>query len=167
MQYKLAHVYDAVGFYTTDWNCEEDQITPGEFIKPGLSTFLPLPNYSTNQWPQLVNEAWVVVPSYVGETWYDQITNLPVVIETHGQPASNLAATQSSDYLAAQVRVLFKLTAQDALSKSDITISRCVENSVVVPTAWATYRKALRAIVDGSDSVSTVLPTVPGYPSGT
>jgi hypothetical protein len=69
--------------------------------------------------------------------------------------------------LAAQVIINFKISAQVALSKSDVTISRCVENSVSVPAAWATYRKALRAIVDGSDTASTTLPAVPSYPAGT
>ena len=57
--------------------------------------------------------------------------------------------------------------AQAALDDSDITILRCAENAVAVPAAWATYRKALRAIVNGTDTSSTALPDKPAYPTGT
>lgn len=57
--------------------------------------------------------------------------------------------------------------AQLALDKSDITILRCVEHSVSVPSEWVTYRTALRDIVNGSDTTSTELPEQPDYPVGT
>jgi hypothetical protein len=57
-------------------------------------------------------------------------------------------------------------SARGALTASDLTVLRCVENGITVPAAWATYRKALRAIVDNPAS-ATVLPTAPAYPSGT
>ena len=57
--------------------------------------------------------------------------------------------------------------AQAALDKSDITLLRCAENGVSIPSAWGDYRKALRAIINGSDSTSTSLPATPAYPSGT
>lgn len=60
-----------------------------------------------------------------------------------------------------------KSQAQTALDASEITMIRCVENSVTVPAAWATYRKALRAILNGTDTTSTSLPTRPAYPAGT
>ncbi len=60
-----------------------------------------------------------------------------------------------------------KQQAQTALDAADITMLRCVENSVSVPAAWATYRKALRAIMNGTDTTSTALPTRPSYPAGT
>ena len=129
------------------------------------------PSTGAEQAAQLVSvEAggtWQVVVNFCGQTWFDQTTGAPVVIETVGQPAANLAITQSAAYLAAQEKINFKISAQVALSKSDVTISRCVENSVSVPAVWATYRKALRAIVDGSDTTSTTLPIIPSYPAGT
>ena len=60
-----------------------------------------------------------------------------------------------------------KQQAQTALNAADIAMLRCVENSVAVPAAWATYRKALRAILNGADTTSTALPTRPAYPAGT
>lgn len=62
----------------------------------------------------------------------------------------------------------YQQQAQSALDKSDVTILRCTENSVTVPTAWATYRAALRAIVRATTGDATLpLPTRPAYPSGT
>lgn len=60
-----------------------------------------------------------------------------------------------------------KQQAQTALDSADIAMLRCVENGVSVPAAWATYRKALRAILNGTDTTSTALPTRPAYPAGT
>lgn len=62
----------------------------------------------------------------------------------------------------------FQVEAQVALDKSDITVSRCYENSVELPAAWVAYRKALRAIVGTvSGDATQSLPTQPTYPTGT
>ena len=69
---------------------------------------------------------------------------------------------------AAQLWSVYQASAQAALTESDKTILRCGENSVAVPAAWATYRKALRAIVAAtSGDPSVALPTRPAYPAGT
>lgn len=57
--------------------------------------------------------------------------------------------------------------AQLALNLSDITVVRCYSADVAVPSAWQTYRAALRAIVNGSDTTSISLPSTPAYPAGT
>lgn len=57
--------------------------------------------------------------------------------------------------------------AQNALDKSDVTIVRCYASGVAVPSAWKTYRSALRAIINGSDTTSVSLPSTPSYPEGT
>lgn len=57
--------------------------------------------------------------------------------------------------------------ALSALESSDLVVLRCYENAISLPAAWVAYRKALRAIANGSDTVSTTLPTQPAYPSGT
>lgn len=56
-----------------------------------------------------------------------------------------------------------------ALIKSDTVVVRCysADPQVVVPAAWTTYRAALRAICNGTDTSSTTLPTPPSYPEGT
>ena len=55
-----------------------------------------------------------------------------------------------------------------ALNTTDATILRCAENAVAVPAAWASYRKALRAIVGAATGDPTKpLPTRPCFPAGT
>lgn len=58
--------------------------------------------------------------------------------------------------------------AHTALEDSDLTVLRCAENGIAVPAAWATYRKALRAIVGAASGDATEgLPAKPSYPAGT
>lgn len=57
--------------------------------------------------------------------------------------------------------------AQVALDKSDITVLRCYSAGVAVPSAWQTYRAALRAIVNGQNTSGNPLPSIPSYPPGT
>lgn len=68
---------------------------------------------------------------------------------------------------AAQLFAALQADASAALAESDRTVLRCYENSVAVPAAWATYRAALRAIVNGTNATATALPTRPAYPAGT
>ncbi|MDR3534928.1 MAG: hypothetical protein P4L71_00385 [Acetobacteraceae bacterium] len=65
--------------------------------------------------------------------------------------------------------------AKAALASSDTTMHRVAEAVALAKTTWtaadvvafATWRRALRAIMDGTDTTSTALPTKPAYPSGT
>ena len=57
--------------------------------------------------------------------------------------------------------------AQAALNKSDSTVIRCVSAGIPVPQSWQTYRNALRAMANGTDTTSTSLPSMPDYPFGT
>lgn len=79
-----------------------------------------------------------------------------------------LTPTQMAAQQAAAAWTTYQATAKSALKASDAAILRCYENAVVVPTAWATYRKALRAIVGApSGDATQPLPAKPAYPPGT
>ena len=54
--------------------------------------------------------------------------------------------------------------AQIALDASDVTILRCLERGVSVPSSWVTYRTSLRDVVAGR---ATAMPTRPAYPPNT
>ena len=54
---------------------------------------------------------------------------------------------------------------QAALDKSDVTVLRCVEAGVALPSEWVTYRGRLRDIIAGN--AGGPLPTRPDYPAGT
>lgn len=59
------------------------------------------------------------------------------------------------------------VAAQEArilLSKSDVTLLRCLESGVEIPSDWVTYRTQLRSVVSGETSI---VPSTPDYPSGT
>ena len=58
------------------------------------------------------------------------------------------------------------ILAQTALSKQDITVIRCYSSGIAVPSENQIYRNALRSIINGSDSISTSLPTEPPEPMG-
>lgn len=61
-----------------------------------------------------------------------------------------------------------RANAAAALRESDLTVLRCYEASVPVPTEWSTYRHDLRAIVRASTGDATApLPARPAYPAGT
>lgn len=70
---------------------------------------------------------------------------------------------------SAQVHAALQASAQAALDKSDITVIRCAaaQPPVPVPTDLTTYRAALRAIVNGTDTISTTLPATPIFPVNT
>lgn len=81
--------------------------------------------------------------------------------------AVTLQAQMKSAADLANAPLILKALAQTALSKSDTTLHRCFEAGLPLPADWAVYRKALRAIVGGSDTSSTKLPAIPAYPIGT
>lgn len=77
-------------------------------------------------------------------------------------------ANYSAQFLSIQNWQTYQSEAQQFLDKSDVTIARCTENSVSVPSEWRAYRISLRAIISAPTGDSTQsLPTRPEYPSGT
>ena len=53
--------------------------------------------------------------------------------------------------------------AQTALAESDVTIIRCIEHGLPVPSSWITYRATLRDVVAGR---ADILPNRPAFPAG-
>lgn len=84
------------------------------------------------------------------------------VVMTDDQ-ASEFAASQAAA-TAYDTAAKLKSQALSFLNQSDKTILRCYENSVAVPSAWSTYRAALRTIIS---SGTGTIPTPPTYPAGT
>lgn len=68
---------------------------------------------------------------------------------------------------SAQLHAQLVASAKVALDSSDMVAIRCMKAGVAFPGAWQTYVTGLRAIVNGTDTTSTVLPTQPAYPAGT
>ncbi|MCE5211862.1 MAG: tail fiber assembly protein [Deltaproteobacteria bacterium] len=85
-------------------------------------------------------------------------------IEDSETRTSKEAADQSAEQ--ERQKILLKTAAQLSLDKSDITLLRCFENSIVVPEEWRQYRIDLRAIVSEISKVAE-LPARPEYPKGT
>lgn len=101
--------------------------------------------------------------------WQKCITNPGYTVRNGALVAP---ATPTADQVAAQQAAaawaIYQASAKAALDASDITMLRCYENSVTPPAGWATYRKALRAIVSAASGDPTKpLPTRPAYPAGT
>lgn len=69
--------------------------------------------------------------------------------------------------ITASASELLNKEAQAALDASDMVAIRCFKAGVAFPAAWQTYVTELRAIVNGTDTTSTVLPVAPAYPAGT
>lgn len=75
----------------------------------------------------------------------------------------------------AQAQAALIAAGKAALTASDVTMTRITEATIRGKTtlatadvvAFATWRAAVRAIVDGSDTTSTALPAKPPYPANT
>ena len=80
---------------------------------------------------------------------------------------ADAAAIQNPAPTAAQLHADFVSSAKNALDESDMVAIRCMKAGTAFPSAWQTYTTELRAIINGSDTTSTSLPTKPAYPAGT
>lgn len=81
------------------------------------------------------------------------------------------AATLAANEQAASAAFAWSSLKRDALAAlqdSDITVLRCFEHGVALPSEWVSYRAALRAIVSAvAGNAAAGLPVRPAYPAGT
>jgi hypothetical protein len=121
-------------------------VTDTPWTDPETGAILPFPMHDGT------GKQWFIAPFGTQEHYsFDGTNFLP--------PKDNSAAQAWHDY---------QVKAQAALNKSDVTMLRCVENSVSVPANWALYRKSLRAILSAPTGDPTQpLPVQPPYPQGT
>lgn len=118
------------------------------------------------------------------QSFYDALAKAgittPVCLTTDGQTLTYNPGTSDAEIAAVQAVFAawdpaspswtdYQATAAAALAESDKTVLRCGENQIPVPADWATYRKALRAIVGATTPPTQIpaLPTRPDYPPGT
>lgn len=98
------------------------------------------------------------IPADPGNTDYCAYLNWVEAGNTANPVQINPAAAWTAHQTAARI----------ALDASDVTMLRCLENAVSVPSEWVVYRKALREIVSSTTGDATQsLPTRPAYPAGT
>jgi hypothetical protein len=81
---------------------------------------------------------------------------------TDSQKAAAQAVIDSYDYAAQETREENKDAALVALSDSDITLLRCMEQGIVFPDTWKQYRQTLRTIISTGDGA---IPDKPAYPN--
>src|ERR1700674_2616040 len=101
----------------------------GGFYDSAINTFIPGDAVSITQ---AQHDALMVAQS----------TGKVISADVNGNPI----AVNPPAPTTAQLWTAYQLQAQALLVASDTTMHRCVESLVAVPAAWATYRRALRAI---------------------
>lgn len=53
-----------------------------------------------------------------------------------------------------------------ALNYSNLVAIQCFKSSIAYPSAWQTYDTAVQNIINGTDTTSTILPSLPTLPTG-
>lgn len=89
----------------------------------------------------------------------EQSAGKVIVPDLNGHPIAQEPIGQTEE----QSQHVLRASAQVALDASDITVLRCFEAGISVPTVWSVYRQALRQIINGASGEVT-LPTRPNYP---
>lgn len=118
-------------------------------------------NSSVHPREQIPSDAVIIASAQYDALIADQAGGKQICENSSGYPVAAERTITEAERL-----IILKNNAQGALNRSDITILRCIENSVTVPEAWQAYRQELRDIVSGA-STATTLPERPDYPEGT
>jgi hypothetical protein len=111
---------------------------------------------------------WIFTESDLPEFNADTFTAVDIT-NLSPQPAIGWTATETNgvwSFVAPVVSAdFYGREAASLLTKSDVTVLRCLEKSIAIPSEWMAYRIALRAIV-AFPSIDSVMPTRPAYPVG-
>jgi hypothetical protein len=124
--------------------------------------------------------------SFIPQNWYWKITGNSSQVWSSAANAfvsvsdstyeAWLAAGNSPTPIASVGKAMSVVIAQTGLlDASDVTMNRIAEAVAKGLNSWTgtdviafvDYRRALRAIVNGTDTTSTSMPSKPAYPSGT
>lgn len=81
-----------------------------------------------------------------------------ITVDSSGNVIAQAAPALSTDDAHKQLVI----QARNALTVSDTNILRALESGLEINDAWKSYRQALRDIINGTSSATT-LPTVPTY----
>lgn len=107
MATRTVYLFDPVtGLFTGSYEAHESPEEPGVYIAPVHSTAKPLPGLSANEAAVFnpATDVWTKVADFRGQTFYDQVSGAPVVIEALGPVAANLAATRPEALLLAEAK---------------------------------------------------------------
>ena len=173
--------------FLSEGAADESPLEPGVFLIPAHATVKPVPKPKPGKAAIFAGDNWRVVADYRGRSvcaldadgYYAGPAELALGDELDSRhiltdpPNASIKKPKwsgkewidgrSTEEVEADALASAKAAAQVALDKSDVTILRCYERGVAVPTEWADYRAALRLIVSGT-SEATELPVRPEYP---
>lgn len=158
MQTKIAYLYDPMtGELLSQYEAHESPLEPGVFHAPEASTFKKPPAIQVDAVAvfDAVANKWAVMPDLRGQTFYDQVSGGPLVIDALGaapsgyaaaKPAMILIAEAQSDQLAAlttaysaaiQMPVAYMSTTFQADESSQLVLTKAlVAGSVPAGFFW-------------------------------
>jgi hypothetical protein len=143
---QIYHYDPVTGVFLGSDVARQSPLEPDTILLPANATTTAPPACTVGEQPVFTGGAWV----------------------SEEIPVPPVAPPPTAAEVAAEQWAVYQVGAQVALTDSDTTILRCYENSVTVPAVWATYRKALRAIIGATTGDATQpLPVRPAYPAGT
>jgi hypothetical protein len=158
---------DSQGIYIGPATVWQDPEHDGQWLVPFGAVGTEPPALSDNQAARWTGTTWDVLPDFRGLVyWTAQRTRHQIVDVGIAPPDGYLTEDPgpTSEELAQMAIEQLKQQALALLSQSDVTVLRCVEAGVPVPTTWKAWRTHLRSI---ASTGTGPLQDPPDYPTGT